>query len=201
MENALDWIVNSDVQTLIPPEDRISANFLAASGFVQFINNPGEAGEGSGHHGEPMPRCAHTLTCGSLAGWLACSMAPAWSPRRSRRPKPFKQGSLLPPAGPLGSEPRLRATAQRAGTRPRLPTAHARQKSGRATLQNLSAPSVFASVSSSLSQARGPAETPLRSLRLQSLRLRERGPGGDGLSHPFSHPFFMPREASRGAEL
>lgn len=36
--------------------------FLAASGFVQLIDNPGEAGERYGPHGEPMPSCASTLT-------------------------------------------------------------------------------------------------------------------------------------------
>lgn len=120
--------------------------------------------------------------CPAANLWLDCLLLGTRHPAPSLPPNPFKQGSLLPPAGPLGSAPQTRdRCAQLAGRRPRLLTAHARQKSGRATLQNLS---------TSLSAPQSPLSSPREricggtspNLRLQSLRLRERSLGGDRLS-------------------
>lgn len=59
----------------------------------------------------PCPRPS-PLTCGSLVPW------PPPGPPPLASPNPFKQGSLLPPAGPLGSAPQTR---RRRGARREAP--------------------------------------------------------------------------------
>lgn len=136
--------------------------------------------------------------CPAANLWLHCLLLGTRHPARwFASPKSFQ--TRFPPA--TCRPTRVCATdcircAQLAGRRPRLLTAHARQKSGRATLQNLS---------TSLSSPQSPLSSPRericggtsQNLRLQSLRLRERSPGGDRL---FPIPSFC-SEASRGTEL
>lgn len=53
------------------------------------------------------PHCARVPKCSNL--WLTPSLlGTRQAPRPSLSPNPFKQGSLLPPAGPLGSAPPAR---------------------------------------------------------------------------------------------
>lgn len=68
-----------------------------------FLDNPGEGGEDADPMEMPCPAAKFWNLW--LARSLACSLAPARPPHSPLCPNPFKQGSLLPPAGPLGSAP------------------------------------------------------------------------------------------------
>ena len=124
------------------------------------------------------------------------------APRPSLSQNPFKQGSLLPPAGPLGSAPRARRYRRAAlweAPPPPYCTCPAE-----VLARNFAEPlpvSPRLSLLSPLQGERTSGGTSPPSLRLRSLRLRERSQRGGRLFLPFPHPFFLLREASRGAEL
>lgn len=146
------------------------------------------------------PHCARVPKCSNL--WLTPSLlGTRQAPRPSLSPNPFKQGSLLPPAGPLGSAPPAPRRRCRCAARGEAPPASFPHMPGRSPgAQLCRASPQLPSVSSAPSQARGPAEPPPPSLRLRSLRLREEL-ARRRLLLPLPHPFLPLREAGRGTEL
>lgn len=119
-------------------------------------------------------------------------MALARRPRPLLCPNTFKQGSLLPPAGPLGSAPRARSHRSARGETAPTSLLHMPGRSPGAQLRRTSPPHL-SSPQSPLSSPRREDQRRHRSRVLDcSLRLSERSPGGDS---PFPIPFCLERRA------
>lgn len=147
---------------------------MSCFGFARFLDNPGEVGEGGRTPWRTHAQGPSALTCGSLAPRHPPGPPPLASPEPSQtrfRPATCRRAGVCAAARRAGP----------AGRRPRLPTAHARQKSGRATLQNLSAPSLRAQSPVSSPRREDPRRRLSESWTAESETWRGQR-GGDGLS-------------------